>query len=247
MEIPVKIEEVSQVEYANYWINSIKSRYPTLRQRSKTPSFALQYDGTFKTLVENCGFSLEEAQEIEYRFHQLYRASDEWVSKRLNAASKVGYITVAFGLRVRTPLLAQVIRGTSKTPYEAESEGRSAGNAASQSWCMLNSRAASEFMGKVRTSSHRLDIKPCAHIHDAQYMLIRDDLAALAYTNQHLVEAVQWQDHPDIWHEEVKLGGELSIFHPNWSKEIVIPNGAGEDEILEIVNEALNPQMDKAA
>ena len=228
-------------------INSIQKKYKKLRQDSKAPTFALTYQGTYKTLINNCGFTESLARKIESSYHELYKVSDDWVAAKINQATRDGYITAAFGLRVRTPLLAQVIRGNRATPHEAEAEGRTAGNALGQSWCLLNSRAASEFMGKVRTSPHRLDIKPCAHIHDAQYYLLRDDLAVLAYTNQHLVEAVQWQDHPDIWHEEVKLGGELSIFHPNWSKEIVIPNGAGEDEILEIVNKALNPQMDKAA
>jgi DNA polymerase-1 len=50
------------------------------------------------------------------------------------------------------------------------------------------------------------------------------------------VKAVQWQDHPDIAHDEVKLGGELSIFHPHWGKEYTIPNGATEDEIFAVIH-----------
>jgi len=158
----------------------------------------------------------------------------------LNQACIDGYVTVAFGLRVRTPLLAQVIRGTSKTPSEAEAEGRSAGNALGQSWCLLNSRAWVEFMGKVRKSQYRLDIRPCAQIHDAGYAMVRDDSRIMAYVNEHLVKAVQWQDHPDIKHDQVKLGGELSIFYPTWEKEIVIPNGATEEEIPSIIEKAVN-------
>lgn len=83
-------------------------------------------------------------------------------------------------------------------------------------------------MGKVRPSKYRLDIRPCAHIHDAQYYLIRDNIDTILYTNKHLVKAVQWQDHPLIQHDEVKLGGELSIFYPDWSKELTIPNEVSE-------------------
>lgn len=162
------------------------------------------------------------------------------MAAKLNQACRDGYVTVAFGLRVRTPLLAQVIRGTSKTPHEAEAEGRTAGNALGQSWCLLNSRAGAEFMGKVRAGDRRTDIRPCAQIHDAQYYLVRDDVEAVAYVNQHLVQAVQWQDHPDIWHDQVKLGGEVSIFYPNWAKEIVLPNGADETTIPQIIEEALS-------
>jgi DNA polymerase-1 len=94
-------------------------------------------------------------------------------------------------------------------------------------------------MGKVRRSKHRLNIRPCAQIHDASYFLIKDDMETLLYTNEHLVQAVQWQDHPDIWHDEVKLGGEVSIFYPNWNKECVVPNGATEAEVLAVIQKHL--------
>lgn len=191
--------------------------------------------------MNNCGFTALMAQQIYDRYQEMYRVSIEWVDKRLQQATIDGYVTVAFGLRVRTPLLKQVVRGTSATPYEAEAEGRSAGNAMGQSWCMLNSRAASEFLGKVRKSKHALDIRPCAHIHDAQYFMFRDDMDVILYANEHLVKAVQWQDHPEIWHDEVKLGGELSLFYPTWKEELVIPNNASPDKIMSLIHDSLNP------
>lgn len=218
-------------------INSIQDKYPVFRQDSKAPTFALTYQGTYHTLMANCGFTEELAKQIESRYHDLYRVSDQWVADRLHEASKTGYITAAFGLRVRTPLLKQVILGSSRTPFEAAAEGRTAGNALGQSWCLLNSRAASEFMGKVRTSPHRLTIRPCAQIHDASYYLIRDNMAEVMFTNQHLVEAVRWQEHPDIAHDEVKLGGELSVFFPTWAHELTLPNEATEDEIGRLASE----------
>lgn len=186
--------------------------------------------------MTNCGFPLEKAKLVESRYHELYKVSDAWVATKLNQASKDGYITAAFGLRVRTPLLHQVVRGNSRTPFEAEAEGRTAGNALGQSWCLLNSRASVEFMGKVRASKHRLDIRPCAHIHDAQYQLIKDDIEAVMFANEHLVKAVEWQDHPDIAHDQVKLGGKLGIFWPSWKTEITIPNEATKQDIFAITD-----------
>lgn len=221
-------------------INSIEKKYKDFRQNSKAPTFALTYAGTYKTLMKNCGFSESVARSIEQKYHELYKVSTRWVQEKLDRASKDGYVTVAFGLRVRTPLLHQVVRGTSKTPFEAEAEGRTAGNALGQSWCLLNSRASAEFMGVVRNSQHRLDIRPCAHIHDAQYMLVRDDIDAVVFANKHLVKAVQWQEHPDIAHDEVKLGGEFSIFWPTWADEVVIPNGADQAETFQVIDKALS-------
>lgn len=233
-----KIEEIELKTFNVAAINSIQDLYKPFRQDSKAPTFALTYQGTYITLMKNCGFSKEKALMVEARYHELYQVSDAWVQKQLDGAAQNGYITAAFGLRVRTPLLKQVIRGTSKTPYEAEAEGRTAGNALGQSWCLLNNRASAEFMGKVRSSKYRTSIRPCAHIHDAQYMLVRDDIETVLFVNEHLVKAVQWQDHPAIAHDEVKLGGELSIFWPTWGQEIEIPNGAGEREIRSAVAKA---------
>ena len=218
-------------------INSIQTLYGSFRTKSKNPTFALTYQGTYGTLMRNYGFTEELAKNCEAAYQDLYKVSVQWVNQKLDAAMTDGYITGAFGLRVRTPLLAQVIRGTKKTPHEAEAEGRSAGNALGQSWCLLNSRACSEFMGKVRKSEHRLDIRVSAQIHDAMYFLIRDDIDIIMFTNEHLIKAVQWQEHPDIQHDEVKLGGEFSIFYPDWSKEMGIPNGATVNQVYEAVAE----------
>lgn len=233
------VQEIQTRLYDVHEINSIQYIYKDLRFESKAPTFALTYQGTFHTLMKNLGWEKQKAIDVEAMYHELYSVSDAWVAAKLDQACKLGYVTVAFGLRLRTPLLHQVVRGTSKTPYEAEAEGRTAGNAMGQSWCLLNSRASVEFMDKVRASKHRLDIKPCAHIHDAQYMLVRDDIEVVMYANEHLVKAVQWQEHPDIANDEVKLGGEFSLFWPTWANDITIPNGATEKEIRSIVAKAL--------
>ena len=187
--------------------------------------------------MKKYGFSEAEADLVVARYQALYQVSIQWVEAKLEQATRDGYIIGAFGLRLRTPLLKQVIRKTSKTPYEAEAEGRTAGNALGQSWCLLNSRAASDFMGQVRTSEFRLDIRPCAQIHDAQYYLIRDSIEVVKYVNDRLPVAMAWQDHPDIWHDEVKLAGaEVEIFHPDWNHPITIPNGATEEEIFNVID-----------
>ena len=231
-------EQMPDIEDTVESINSIQHKYKSLRSDSKAPTFLLTYGGTYMGLMKNCGFSEEKAKLTEKRYHDLYVVSDAWVQAKLDEAAKTGYVTAAFGLRVRTPLLAQVLRGTCKTPYEAEAEGRTAGNALGQSWCLLNNRAGSEFMRKVRTSEFRLDIRPCIHIHDAQYFMIRDNMDTLQYTNKYLVEAVNWQDHPDIAHPEVGLGGELSLFYPTWANEIEIPNHATPEEVHQIIQKA---------
>ena len=194
----MQIEEVSNQEYKVHVINSIKKKHPDLRQASKAVTFALTYQGTWRTLVTNLGIPEEQAKAIEQRYHELYSVSDEWVDNKLNIAAIEGYIVCAFGLRLRTPLL-----------HAAEKERRTAGNALGQSWCLLNSRSANEVMEKVWNSPYKTDILPVAQIHDALYFFIKDDLDVLTWFNKVLIEAMEWQDHPAIYHPEVKLGGDL--------------------------------------
>lgn len=227
-------------------INSIAKKYKPLRQESKAPTFALTYQGTYHTLMANCGFSKEKAQMVEDKYKKMYKVSIDYVQDKLEQATHDGYITVAFGLRVRTPLLKQTILGVNKTPKEAAAEGRTAGNAMGQSYCMLNSRAAAAFMKKVRASRFALDIKPCAHIHDAQYYLVRDGAYdALMYMNDELPKEVSWQEDPEIYHDQVKLSGSVEIFYPNWNHGFDIPNSADQDTIKKRIVEHVHDLREK--
>lgn len=185
--------------------------------------------------MKNFGFSESEAKQIEAKYHELYKVSDDFVANKIKQAEKDGYVTCAFGLRVRTPILAQTYRGLSNTPHEADAEARTAGNALGQSHCLLTNRAGIEFNERVRESQYKYDIRPVIHIHDAQYFLIKDDPEVVLWVNKWLVHAVQWQNDPAIWHEKVHLGGELSIFWPDWSKECTIPNNITQDELYDLV------------
>lgn len=226
-------------------VNSIKKTHPTLRQDSKGPTFALTYQGTWITLVNNLGFTPEKAKAIEANYHELYKVSDQYVQEKLTEASKTGYVEVAFGLRVRTPLLKQVLYGSNKIPYEAAAEGRTAGNALGQSYGMLNNRAANEFMQRVHASPYALDVKPVALIHDAIYLVIRDDIDVIKWVNDNLIECMQWQELPEIQHPTVKLGAALDLYYPSWAHPITLPNGADKNQIYETVKKSMDEYNSK--
>lgn len=216
-------------------INSISDKYEALRQKSKGPTFALTYGGTWITLVKNLGLSEDEAKQIEANYHRLYTVSDEWVAQRLNEAAKNGYVEVAFGLRVRTPMMKKCIWGSETVPKEALAESRTAGNALGQSYGLLNNRAAIEVREAVLKSEYAEFIQPIAHIHDAQYFMVRDNEHVVKFLNDHLIKAMEWQDLPDIRHPSVGLGGELSIFYPTWAQEYKVPNYVSTEEIRKAV------------
>ena len=185
-------------------------------------------------MMSNLGWEMEKAKSIEAGYHQLYQVSDQYVQDRLHQASKDGYVTVAFGLRVRTPLLKQVLFGGPKMPYEAAAEGRTAGNAMGQSYNLLNNRAAVDFMRKVWASPYRLDIMPVALIHDAIYTLVKDRADVMEWANRELIKSMQWQELSEIQHPTVKLGAAIDIFWPSWAHATTIPNGADQETIINI-------------
>lgn len=213
-----------------------------IRSDSKAPTFLLTYGGTYHGLMNNCGFPEPEAKRIEDNYHEMYKVSDAWVQDKLDQAAKDGYVTVAFGLRLRTPLLARSLRNSSAAPYQAKAEGRTAGNALGQSYGLLTNRAANAFMEKVWNSPYRYDIRPVAMIHDAIYLVIKDDLAAVEWVNEHLIAEMEWQELPELKHDTVKLGAELDLFWPTWANAITLPNGATQDDIRALCQGAVDDQ-----
>lgn len=220
-------------------VNTIKEQYPELRQDSKAPTFLLTYGGTYHGMMANLGWPEDKSKAIEANYHELYKVSDEYIQTRLAKASVDGFVEVAFGLRVRTPLLKQVMWGSeSRLPFEAQAEGRTAGNAMGQSYGLLNNRAAVAFMKKVWASKHRYSIFPVALIHDAIYLLIKDDIEVVEWANTHLIKEMEWQELPEIQHPTVKLGAALDLFWPNWSNPITLPNYASKETIIEVTKKA---------
>lgn len=222
-------------------VNTLKDKnHPKhyLRQDSKAPTFLLTYGGTYHGMMSNLGWPKDKSKAIEKGYHDLYKVSDQYIQDRLKQANKDGYVEVAFGLRVRTPLISQVLWGSDKLPYEAAAEGRTAGNAMGQSYGLLNNRAAVDFMQKVWKSKYRLDIKPVALIHDAIYLLIRDDAEVVEWANKELVASMEWQELPEIQHPTVKLGAALDLFWPNWANPITLPKNASQAVIKEHCDKA---------
>ena len=245
MEIEIdsieSLKEISNQEFNVAEINSIKVLFGDIRDDSKAPTFLLTFGGSWIGLMKNCGFSEEESKRIEANYHKLYVESDEWVRLKLEEACKTGYVQLAFGLRLRTPLLHKSILGNSSTLYQAEKEARTAGNALSgQSYGLLNNRAVIAFMKKVWASKWRLDIKPVALIHDAIYLVIKDDIECLKWVNDNLITEMEWQDLPELRHDNVKLKANLEVFYKGWHQPIELPNYVSQQELLKVCVQEAN-------
>lgn len=213
------IKRATAEKYNVQEINKIPKKYKALRQKSKTPTFALTYQGTYITLMQQ-GMPQDEALALEKSFNELYKVSVQWVEDRLKRAEETGFITVAFGLRVRAPALQKSFMGAEATPRTVAETRRTLGNAMGQSYGLLNNRSTNEFMERVWAAGMQYDILPTIQVHDSSYYLVANNQKAIDFINKHLPECMAWQELEELKHDTVKLSGAVSIFHPDWSNEI---------------------------
>ena len=236
------IQKLSAIEYNREILEYAKKKYKPLRQASKRVTFALQYGGTESTLEKKSGFSKAEAESIVTNYKKLYHVSEEEKAKHIQQATIDGYVTGAFGLRIRTPILQKTMYNNKGMSNEAEAEKRTASNARFQSYGLLNTRSGIAFNNSVRYNLDKkikLGIRPIGQIHDAQYFMIKDDPDVFLYCNEGLVKEDSWQKLDEIKHPDVHLGGELSIFYPSWGEELVVPNHISKEDLLKLVDDYL--------
>ncbi len=210
-------------------VKTVGKLFPKERQDSKAPYFALTYQGTWKTLVKNCGFSIDTAKKIEQGHKEMYKVAEQRTQEKLALASKQGYLDVAFGVRVRTPLLQKF--GLSLSHSQAE--GRTVGNAWGQSYGLLNTRAGTAFLKQVR--EQQKPVYPCAQIHDAQYFLAPVDPELILWVNKHLTDEMRWQELDEIRHPDVGLSGELDVFRFSWARGHTLKNNASLTDVQKVL------------
>lgn len=72
---------------------------------------------------------------------------------------------------------------------------------------------------------------------DATYYLVRNDISTVTKLNELVVKEAYWNDHPDIYHPDVGLGGQLDIFYPDWSTPLTLPEDCTEEKLIELATE----------
>ena len=226
--VEARVETVSKARVLI--INSIAIVYEELRGRSKSPTFALAYGGTSFTLIRNLGFSDEEALQIENSYHVMYEVSDTHAEFLIAEAAFQGFIELAFGLRLRTPTLKATDMSQRKVPYQAKSEGRTANNAASQSYGLLMNRAINATEARIEASKYVNDILILNTIHDAVYYLARIDAKVIQFLNKTLIEEMEWNELAPIKSDAIPMTAQLDI-GKSWDKQVTLENNASIEDI----------------
>jgi DNA polymerase-1 len=215
-------------------VNSIKELAPDIRQMAKPVGFLKQYGGGVGKLQQVLKCKKLRAAQISDAYDSLYWEVGKFAKAAIKEAMSTGEVKLAFGLTLKTPRLA-----TAKHPEhlsEAQSsEARSAINAKTQSYGMLMNRAFIEFSQLVYDSEYRYDIKLISTIHDATYLLIKDDYAVVKWVNDNLIACMEWQDDP-VLASDIKLGAELDVGYSG-DKQKTLKNGATIEEVQQFLSD----------
>ena len=206
----------------------IKKEYGDIRGKSKSPSFAMQYGCGPGKIQQLLKCSKAKAEQVYSAFHNLYSGLADFSQKNKIHGMTNGYVTGAFGLRLRTPKLKAHKSGT-KESTEVGSEARSASNMVTQSWGMLMNRAFIDFDNRVEKSPYSNKIRLINTIHDAVYLLVRDEPEVIHWVNINLVDCMKWQDGL-IASDEVKMEAEID-FGLDWAHQETLHNNATIEEI----------------
>jgi DNA polymerase-1 len=227
-------KKVTKEEWLASVINNIKEEKGKVRQMAKSPFFALNYKGTYRTLMKNLGFTEKKAKFIEKSHKELYKVYYSHVDNRLNKAKTDGYVTLAFGLRLRTPLLTD----KDAPEYKKEQENRSAGNAMFQSYGLITLRSFARFMERVwNHKEYYYQILPVVTIYDSIYLDVPNDIDCLHWVNENLIECMKSMDGcEELEHPKIALGADLEVLFPSWAHKYSIPNKASKEEILDILS-----------
>ena len=126
------------------------------------------------------------------------------------------------------------MNGRGKLNYKAAAEGRTAGNMLGQSYGMLNSRAANEFRERIWASEYKYDVLLCGQIHDAIYLIWRNTAGITKWVNDNIIDCMKWNGLVELQHPTVKVGAELDIFYPDWSKATTLKNGISTKAIIKL-------------
>ena len=213
-------------------VNRIKKEYSSDRSKSKSISFALQYNGTAMTLHKRSGFSIEEANRIYDNYCKIFYKSIEWAEQTKKGMQEKGYVRGCWGHKIKTPLIKMSLINHSMTPSSVKAEFRTANNAISQSYGMLTVISGSRFQELIERSPYKYDVFLINNIHDAIYLLVKNDPEVVKWVNENLINTMCIMDEPKLIDAPVKLEAELDI-GKSWDKQVTLKNNISIEEIKE--------------
>lgn len=216
-------KELTQEEYEVRVINSIKKKYPDLRQASKPYTFKMAYGGI---------------TEFSEKYEELYKEVFDFVSQTEEELLEKSYTTGFFGLKARGDI------GNILNSSKYQSALRSLFNMRTQSGALIISQAIFKLQDWIEEKGYETKVKITNSVYDSIYIEIIDDAKIIQETSNKLVEVMCPDYHkyaPQIPDEScyIPLGAEAEIGY-SWVAKSAIPNNASLEDVeqaLKVIKE----------
>lgn len=214
-------------------INSIESKYPTLRNRSKGPSFAMQYACTTHALVHQFDLSEEEASTLYNSYSELYSESFKFGQEYiLRDIAEFGYIRLSEGLTLLgLGVENDIMKGLNSSRY------RSAFNAIVQTYCTLTARSAINFHQEVLKQGLERDIYHCSQVHDFNGYLVRRTPDILWVMYDTFLKVMQICEDTRVNNPDIPYTGTLELYPESWANPIQVPEGMAKASFIEFLTD----------
>jgi len=216
-------------------INSVKKLAKDLRQESKTYTFGMNYGQEAPGMAKSQGIPLEKAEKIVEGYKNTYRVMIEWNESNKKFMNENGYVRGCWGHKIKTPLIKMSIINSRITPSNIKAEFRTANNAITQSYGILTTIAGSRFQDLLEKSPYKYDVFLINQIHDAIYLLVKNDPEVVKWVNNNLINTMCMMDEPRLIDAPVKLEAELDI-GKSWDKQVTLKNNISIKEIEKQLN-----------
>ena len=186
-----------------------------IRQKSKQPTFGMNYGAYPKKLVGYLKCALEVAQAIWNKYHhELYPG----VTKM---REEIVLPTVKANGRIHLGL------GCYMNSSEPEAEIRTLFNACSQFWSILTLLTINKFNHHVDANELSEDVKVISSIYDSIYILVRDDVELIKWVNDLIIPILT----KDFIEDQTIPNQCIAEIGYNWYDTIKIENNASLEEI----------------
>ena len=191
-----------------------------IRQRGKSPSFALQYGAYPKKIADSIKCSLDEAQNIFDMYHNaLYPNVTKYREEQiLPAAKEHGQVHLGLGCTIQTD--------------DPERDARTIVNATSQYWSILTLLTINKMHQLIDTEGLQDSIKITATVYDSIYFEVKDDPNVVKWLNDNLIPVMTADFITD---QKVENLVDLEVGN-DWYDLHMIPNSATLDDITTTLN-----------
>lgn len=204
---------------------SVKNTHPDERNRSKGPTFLMQFGGGPQKLARTLKCPQPEADAIFYAYHnELYPDMKVYNTNVGVFAEQNGYVELGLGLRLLCPSVKSYDEQTKSSAL------RSVANATVQFWDVLTLIGIEKFQKHIEEAGYIGRVIMHSTIYDSVYMEIENTPEIIQWVNKVLIEDMV-EDYMEDQPVKLKANLDVTAEEGTWADLVELPNGDALSQI----------------